>query len=260
MAKKQLKDNMLGRILAYATVFLVAVIIVTTVQRKKSSRATDVVFEIEALHSGDFLLKAEDVLEIIERAFGHEIVGEPLGDLNMERMERVLEDASFVLSADAYVDAEEVVHLDIKQREPIVRIIDRDGQQYYLDHTGIKMNLSDHFTARVIVATGNIPPYDPDFPTADNNNLRAVFELTEKILKDEFLENLVGQIHVSRKNELQMVPIVGDQRIVIGNTEELDDKIFRLKTFYHEAMSRMGWNKYKTINLKFKNQVVCKKR
>ena len=84
--------------------------------------------------------------------------------------------------------------------------------------------------------------------------------MTEKILKDEFLENLVGQIHVSRQDELQMVPIVGDQRIVLGNTEELDDKIFRLKTFYHEVMSRMGWNKYKTINLKFRNQVVCKKR
>ena len=57
-----------------------------------------------------------------------------------------------------------------------------------------------------------------------------------------------------------MVPIVGDQRIILGNIEDLDDKIFRLKTFYQEAMSRMGWNKYKTINLKFKNQVVCKKR
>jgi len=260
MAKKQMKDNMLGRILAYATVFLVAVIIVTMVQRKKANRATDVVFQIEALRSGDFLIKSEDVLEIIERSFGHEIIGEPLGDLDMERMERVLESASFILSADAYVDAKEVVHLDIKQREPIVRIMDRDGQQYYLDHTGTKMNLSDHFTARVLVATGDIPPYDPEFPAAEGNNLRSVFELTQKILKDEFLENLIGQIYVSRTNGLQMVPIVGDQRIILGDTEALNDKIFRLKTFYQEAMSRMGWNKYKTINLKFKNQVVCKKR
>lgn len=255
-----MKDNMLGRILAYATIFLVAVIIVTMVQRKKSNRATNVVFEIEALRSGDFLIKSEDILEIIERSFGHEIVGEPLGGLDMERMERVLESASFILSADAYVDAEEVVHLEIKQREPIVRIMDRDGQQYYLDHTGTKMKRSDHFTARVLVATGNIPPYDPEFQTAEDNNLRYIFELTQKILKDDFLENLVGQIHVNGQNELQMVPIVGDQRIVLGNIEELDDKIFRLKTFYQEAMSRMGWNKYKTINLKFRNQVVCKKR
>jgi len=256
-----MKDNMLGRILAYTTIFLVAVIIVTMVQRKKANRATDVVFQIEALRSGDFLIKSEDILEIIERAFGHEIIGEPLGDLDMERMERVLESASFILSADAYVDAKEVVHLDIKQREPIVRIIDRDGQQYYLDQTGAKMKLSDPFTARVLVATGNIPPYDPEFSSAEeNNNLRAVFELTQKILNDEFLENLVGQINVNQKNELQMVPIVGDQRIIVGNLEGLNDKIFRLKTFYQEAMSRMGWNKYKTINLKFKNQVVCKKR
>jgi len=260
MARKQVKDNMLGRILAYTTVFLVAVTIVTMVQRKKSNRATDVVYKIEALRSGDFLIKSEDILEMIERSFGHEIVGEPLGDLDMERMERVLESAPFILSADAFVDAEEVVHLEIKQREPIVRIMDRDGQQYYLDHTGTRMKLSDHFTARVLVATGDIPPFDPEFQTAENNNLRSVFDLTQNILKDDFLENLIGQIYVGRESELQMVPIVGNQRIIVGSIDDLDDKIFRLKTFYEEAMSRMGWNKYKTINLKFKNQVVCKKR
>ena len=251
---------MLGRILAYGTFFLVAAIIVMMVQRKKANRATDVVIEISALQSGDFLIKSEDVMEIIERSFGHEIVGEPLGDIDMERMERILEDTPFVLSADAFVDAEEVVHLEIKQREPIVRIMDRDGLQYYLDQTGVLMKRSDHFTARVLVATGNIRPYDPKFLNAEENNLKDVFELTERILKDEFLESLVGQIHVGKENEIQMVPIVGDQRIILGSIEELDDKIFRLKTFYQEAMSRMGWNKYKTINLKFKNQVVCKKR
>ena len=251
---------MMGRILAYGTFFLVAVIIVMMVQRKKANRATDVIMEIQALKSGDFLIKAEDVMEIIERSFGHEIVGEPLGDIDMERMERILEDTPFVLSADAFVDAEEVVHLEIKQREPILRIMDKDGQQYYLDQEGVWMKRSDHFTARVLVATGNIPPYDPEFLSAEDNNLRSVFELTEKILKDEFLENLIGQIHVGREGEVQMVPIVGDQRIILGSIEDLDDKIFRLKTFYQEAMSRMGWNKYKTINLKFKNQVVCKKR
>jgi len=251
---------MLGRILAYGTFFLVAAIIVMMVQRKKANRATDVILEISALQSGDFLIKAEDVMEIIERSFGHEIVGEPLGDIDMERIERVLEETPFVLSADAFVDAEEVVHLEIKQREPILRIMDKDGQQYYLDQTGVRMKRSDHYTARVLVATGNIPPFDPEFLRTEDNNLRSVFELTEKILKDEFLENLVGQIHVGRENEIQMVPIVGDQRIILGSLEELDDKIFRLKTFYQEAMSRMGWNKYKTINLKFKNQVVCKKR
>ena len=251
---------MLGRILAYGTFFLVAAIIVMMVQRKKANRATDVVIEISALQSGDFLIKSEDVMEIIERSFGNEIVGEPLGDIDMERIERVLEETPFVLSADAFVDAEEVVHLEIKQREPILRIMDKDGQQYYLDQAGVWMKRSDHFTARVLVATGNIPPYDPEFLSAEDNNLRSVFELTEKILKDEFLENLIGQIHVGREGEVQMVPIVGDQRIILGSIEDLDDKIFRLKTFYQEAMSRMGWNKYKTINLKFKNQVVCKKR
>lgn len=260
MARALPKDNMLGRILAYGLVTLVMVMLVIMAQRKENIRAADVEIVISSLSSGDFLIKSEDVLSIIELAFGHQVIGVPLGELDMDRMERVLEAAPFVREADAYVDAEHLVHLEIQQREPVVRIIDRDGQQYYLDSTATKMQLSDHFTARVLVATGNIPPYDPNFPKMENNNLREVYELTKKVLSDELLSPLIAQIHIGGNNELQMIPTLGDQRIILGNTSHLDDKIFRLKVFYKEALSRMGWNKYKTINLKFKNQVVCKKR
>jgi len=260
MARTKKNDNMFGRVLAYGLITLVLVILVIMAQRKENIRAADVEIVITSLSSGDFLIKSEDVLSIIELAFGHQIVGVPLGELDMDRIERVLEGASFVLEADAYIDAEHLVHLDIAQREPIVRVIDRDGQQYYLDITGSKMQLSNHFTARVLVATGDIPPYDPDFPEAENNNLREVYELTKTVLEDELLSPLISQIHIGRNNELQMIPTLGNQRIILGNTKHLDDKINRLKVFYNEALSRMGWNKYKTINLKFRNQVVCKKR
>lgn len=258
--KVSTKDNMLGRILSYGLVFLVLVMIVLMIERKQTRRAADAKITIEPLSTGDFLIKGEDVISIVDKAFGHEIIGVPLGNLDMERMERVLEASTFVKSAETFIDAENIVHLKIVQREPIVRIIDRDGQSYYLDKTGEKMETSNHHTARVLVATGNIQPFDPEFKTSKRHHLRRVFELTEVILKDDLLEPLVAQIHVADNGDVQMIPNIGDQRIILGNLEELDNKLFRLKTFYKEALSRMGWNKYKTINLKFKNQVVCEKR
>ncbi|MCD8495579.1 MAG: hypothetical protein LRY45_02460 [Bacteroides graminisolvens] len=54
----------------------------------------------------------------------------------MERIERVLEEDPFVVDADAYVDSRSRVNVKISQREPMLRIIDNNGLNYYLDADG----------------------------------------------------------------------------------------------------------------------------
>ena len=165
-----------------------------------------------------------------------------------------------MLNADVFVDAKNQVHIEIEQREPVLRIIDKNGLNYYLDKFGKKMPLSKHFTARVLVATGNIPPFDPDFLQRKKHILKDLFELTNIILKDEFLEPMMEQIYVTSEKEFELSPNLGDQKILLGKMDNIDDKLFYLKTFYKEAMPYKGWQKYKTINLKFKGQVVASKR
>ena len=48
--------------------------------------------------------------------------------------------------------------------------------------------------------------------------------------------------------------------IVIGEVYNLESKFNKLMLFYEEGLSKTGWNEYKTINLKYKDQVVCTKR
>jgi len=40
----------------------------------------------------------------------------------------------------------------------------------------------------------------------------------------------------------------------------LEEKFENLKLFYSEGVKQTGWRKYKEINLKYKNQIVCVKR
>ena len=168
-----------------------------------------------------------------------------------------MEDDPFVLNADVFVDAKNQVHIQIDQRIPVLRIIDKTGQNYYLDEFGTKMPLSKHFTARVLVATGNIPPFDPEFLERKKHVLKDLFELTAIILNDEFLEPMIEQIYVDDSQEFLLSPNIGDQKILLGDLANIDNKIFKLKTFYKEAMPFKGWQKYKIINLKFKGQVVA---
>jgi cell division protein FtsQ len=47
---------------------------------------------------------------------------------------------------------------------------------------------------------------------------------------------------------------------MFGKAENIAGKFKKLEVFYHEGISNAGWEKYDTINLMFKNQLVCSKR
>ncbi|MEM9821061.1 MAG: hypothetical protein AAF985_08310 [Bacteroidota bacterium] len=251
---------MIKRISWIAMIFMAAALFITTVEKKRSRTVDAVDIRIAALSTGDNLITREDVFVAIERSFGHRVLGLPIGALNVEKVERVLEADPFIRDADVFIDALNTVQIEVSQREPILRVIDQNGLNYYLDHEGKMMPLSPHFTARVLVATGAIPPFDPGYQSRKGNRIKKIYEMCQIILQDELLEVLIGQIDINSKGEISMVPILGNQTIEFGDLVEVSDKIFRLKTFYAEAMPRLGWKKYKTINLKFRNQVVCKKR
>ncbi len=253
-------QKLLKRLLIIASLFAIAALIVWTVQKKEQKKARDMIVNIERLDNGHTLISEVDVKEKLLKSFAVSLVGLPLSAIDMERVEEVLEDDPFVFSAEAYVDAQNVIFINLKQREPLLRVIDDNGLNYYLDKEGKKMPLSKHFTANVMVANGNIPPHVDNFLKRRKHALRDLFELTNQILNDDFLQAMVEQIYVTEKGDYILTPILGSQKIILGPYENIEDKFFRLKAFYAEAVPYTGWKRYKTINLKFKNQVVCKKR
>ena len=240
--------------------FASAALVISAIERKDASLAKEVIVDIAPLPDSTWLINESDILTSIQRSFGFQFQGLPLNALDVERLERVLKEDPFILDADVFVDAKNIVHIGVEQREPMLRIIDKNGLNYYLDENGYKMPLSKHFSARVLVATGNIPPHVPDFQTRKRHVLKDLFYLKDLILEDEFYSALIEQIYVSNRNNYILIPKVGKQKIILGGMDDIEDKLKRLKVFYEEAVPYEGWRKYKTINLSFKDQVVCKKR
>jgi cell division protein FtsQ len=89
--------------------------------------------------------------------------------------------------------------------------------------------------------------------------LKDLFNLTKTLLADEFLKAFIQQIHLNNAGDFILVPLIGDQKIVLGSARKLEDKLNRLKIFYQQGMPYEGWTKYETINLKYGGQVVCKR-
>lgn len=250
--------NMIKRLGWIGLLFVVAILVISAIENKQASKIQTMIVKIEPLEDSTLLIQQGDVLLNLDRSFGFRFEGRPIKAVDVERIERVLEEDDFIQNADVYIDSRNVLWVKIKQREPMLRIIDKNGLNYYLDAEGYKMRLSPHFTTRVLVATGHIPPHVPDFRTRKTHVLKDLFELSQVVMEDDFLRAMVEQIYVSSQGDFVFIPLVGDQKIIFGKFDRVEKKIRNLKLFYKEAMPRAGWRKYKTINLKYKGQVVCK--
>jgi cell division protein FtsQ len=122
------------------------------------------------------------------------------------------------------------------------------------------MPLSENFTANVLVANGLI---DEDFSgkvdTLSTKLAKDLFRMAQFIKADTIWDSQIEQIYVDVKGDIEMVPRVGNHKIILGDADSLQSKFKNLLVFYKKAMPKVGWDTYNTINLKFANQVVCSK-
>jgi hypothetical protein len=56
-----------------------------------------------------------------------------------------------------------------------------------------------------------------------------------------------------------LVPKFGNHTILFGKVDDMEIKFEKLLVFYREALNKVGWNKYKVLDIRFNNQVVAKK-
>ena len=54
-----------------------------------------------------------------------------------------------------------------------------------------------------------------------------------------------------------MIPKLGDQTILFGDTSNLVQKFQKFELFYKKVVPIYGWKKYSKINLEYKNQLVA---
>ena len=93
-----------------------------------------------------------------------------------------------------------------------------------------------------------------------SNPLFKIYKLALFINKNDFLKAFVEEIFINQRNEIEIIPKIGDQVIQFGDIDRMDEKFTYLKAFYHSNTTKGGWNKYATLSLKYKNQIVCSKK
>ncbi|WP_299290445.1 cell division protein FtsQ [uncultured Mucilaginibacter sp.] len=188
------------------------------------------------------------------------LVGKKLDEINIHQLEKTLQANPFIEFAKVYADMDGVVNVEVRQRQPILRVMNRFEQDFYVDQHGLKIPLSSNFTAPVLVATGNIDEiFINRVDTLHTEMARELFKTADFIRRDSLWDAQIEQINVTANHEIELIPRVGNQRIMLGNADSLDKKFKNLLIFYQQAIPKIGWGAYKVINIKYANQIVAVK-
>lgn len=196
-----------------------------------------------------------------------------LDSINLNKIESSVIKNQSIEDVNVYKTIDGVVNINISQRKPIVRVINYNGESYYIDEKGYVMSLSKNYTSRILIALGqineplnlrtgiNFSKIDTTFSEmTQNSKLFEIFKIAKYINEDKFLRSLIDQIYINDDNEIELIAKINPSSIILGTIDNYEKKLKKLKIFYKKGLPKLGWNKYKSINLVYKNQIVCVKR
>jgi len=140
---------------------------------------------------------------------------------------------------------------------------------------------SSFSAGRVVVANGNISDkYKPHFfANAEEkidslkkkkgyySSIYSIWKIADYLDENEFWKAQIGQIYVDENNDINLIPTVGEHRVIFGKirycdnvAEVMEQRFENLKNVYKQGFKITGWDRYKTINLKFGQEIPCERR
>lgn len=233
----------------FTLIFLVIFLYGFASHRSTTKKTSDI--KVVFSNGENLFISYETVNKLLIQSLGGAI-NQSKENINLNDVEIFIQNNQMIENAEVFQTLNGELGALITQRTPILRVAN-GLESYYYDNQGLKMPLSNDFSARVPITTSEI----------QKENCEDIVCLAKKIRNDDFLRKQIIGIHqIEGKNpkQFELKTREGEQIIIFGDLNRMESKIKNLKVFYKKVMLDGSLNNYKTINLKFNNQVVCTKK
>ncbi|MEQ8550772.1 MAG: cell division protein [Cyclobacteriaceae bacterium] len=224
-------------------------------KRTAEKPVNDVKVNIER-HGDEAFTDQMEVLSLLNAEATDYVLGLSMEQLDLKLLEQRVESHPFVKDAQVYKDIKGNLVISVDQAQPIARIFDPSGADYYIDMDGYILPVSSRYTARVPII--QLDKFQFDSLNINYTDYGKKFMgLLEFISNDPFWEAQIAQLNIDKSGEITMLPQVTKQDISFGQPEDIASKFKKLSLFYKNILPNKGWNTYSSVNLKFKNQIIC---
>lgn len=208
----------------------------------------------------DSLSKSFISIPEIKRMVADSALGLPMSDINTTAIEQSLTLSGVLSTAEAFTSYPDVLNIVVTQREPVARI-KTEGCDYYCDKAGYILPVAGAKALDLPVVTGQLPIELQPGPTDDTEAaawLAQLLAFTEKVRNNAYWSDEIEQIEVARDGNLTLYMKQRPFHILFGSATDLGDKFRKMSVFYKTILPTEEGSGYKVVNIKYKNQIICK--
>lgn len=249
----------------FAAVFCTLMALLLFSAQEKRREVTCTRMEVSFRDSLRFVSES-DVRGYLAKEYGA-FVGERIDSVRLWQIEEILETKSAVKKCQAWVTdscGNGILHVSISQREPVIRF--QNGEVgYYADERGCIFPLHHSYKADVPLVSGSIPlrvsaGYKGEPATeAEKKWLAGIIGMLDQVRRLKIGDRSVESMTVSSQGDIVLTLSGGQERFILGQPSDIADKFARIEKYFSHIQPAKGEGYYKTVNLKFNKQIICRK-
>ncbi len=206
------------------------------------------------------------------------LYGRPIEEINTSELENSLQTLSGIDDVQVYYGVDGNLRVRVVQREPLFRIVSQGGSSRYVDRAGYVFPVDDHYTAHVLLVTGNIGlpdgkrlvevhgeprgllPEQESVLACRDEHWNRLYEFLHFLLSDPLWSSQFSQVYIDSWRRIELIPRVGAQIVVLGTLENFVYKLNKLYSVYRSLLKEKVLEEYVTIDLQYSNQVICQRK
>ena len=187
-----------------------------------------------------------------------------LDSVDLCRVEKIIDGKSAVLKSQAWLTDDGILHISVTQREPVVRFQGPSGG-FYADREGYLFPLQARHTARVPVVDGALPinlkKGFKGVPETEEERqwVADMLQMVRYMADRKEWSDLVGQVSVLKGGGIVLIPREGTERFLFGAPTDIDAKFARIRKYY-EAVAPAQETPYRTVDVRYGNQIICRRK
>ncbi len=206
---------------------------------------------------------ADDIEAYLNESYGA-YIGQKIDSVDLAKVEEILDSKSAILKTEAYTTPDGSLHVKVYQRRPVV-CFRKEGYGFYADERGYIFPIQGDSVPGIIAIGGNVPLSVRKGFRGEPESDREKKWLSETISFMEFLNGsktwsgFFSRISVDSNGDLVLTPKEGKEVFIFGEPSGVKDKFSKIEDYYRAIVPARGEGTYSRINLKYNNQIVCRK-
>ena len=216
--------------------------------------SSDKAFKKYKIISDSTFVPKDKIVSILDNYFTKESL-----NINFNDLEKKIKSNPHIKKVTLYKDLTGNLNVIVNQFQPIARIVYENKSKKYFDIDGEIFPTSLGYSHRVLLI------FLKSKINFLNNNLNNtefgvdLLNMVKYIESDKFLSKIVSEIEVDNFKNIIIRPQISKQKIIFGYPDDLVNKFRKIKIFYDDIAPAKGWNTYSSVNVKYRNQIICDK-